>query len=44
MNKSIYLGLSITGLSIRFKIITYEPWYDYVKPKYNCKAKLLPAQ
>ena len=30
MNKSIYLGLSILELS---KIVMYEFWYDYVKPK-----------
>ena len=37
MNKPVYLGLSILGLS---KILIYEFWYDYVKPKYNKKAKL----
>ena len=37
MNKPIYLGLSI--LDIR-KILMYEFWYDYVKPKYNDKVKL----
>ena len=31
MNKSVCLGLSILELS---KILTYEFWYDYVKPKY----------
>ena len=30
MNKPVYLGLSIL----------YEFWYDYVKPKYDKKAKL----
>ena len=36
MNKSVYLGLSILELS---KILMYEFWYDYVKPKYRKKAK-----
>ena len=30
MNKSVYLGQSILELS---KIVMYEFWYDYVKPK-----------
>ena len=37
MNKAIYLGLSILELS---KIVMYEFWYDYVKPKYRQKTKL----
>ena len=37
MNKSIYLGLSILKLK---KIVMYEFWYDYLKPKCNEKAKL----
>ena len=37
MNKPIYLGLSI--LEIR-KILMYEFWYDYMKPKYNNDVKL----
>ena len=37
MNKPVYLGLSILALS---KILMYEFWYDYVKPKYDEKAKL----
>ena len=37
MNKPVHLGLSILELS---KILMYEVWYDYVKPKYNEKAKL----
>ena len=32
MNKSVYLGLSILGLS---KIAMDEFWYNYVKPKYK---------
>ena len=31
MNKPVYLGISILGLS---KILMYEFWYDYVKSKY----------
>ena len=37
MNKSIYLGLSILEIS---KILMYEFWYDYMKPKYNSNVKL----
>ena len=37
MNKSICLGISILELS---KILIYDIWYDYVKPKYDEKAKL----
>ena len=37
MNKPVYLGLSISDLS---KIVMYEFWYDYVKPKYCENAKL----
>ena len=36
-NKPIYLALPILKLS---KILMYEFWYDYVKPKYGEKAKL----
>ena len=38
MNHLIYLGLSILEIS---KIVMYEFWYDYLKPKYREKAKLL---
>ena len=37
MNKPIYLGLSILDIS---KILMYEFWYDYIKPKYNDNDKL----
>ena len=37
MNKPVHLGLSMLELS---KILMYEFWYDYVKPKYSEKAKL----
>ena len=37
MNKPIYLGLSILEIS---KIIMYEFWYDYMKPKYGNDVKL----
>ena len=32
MNKQVYLSLSKLDLS---KIVMYEFWYDYVKPKYG---------
>ena len=37
MNKPVWLGFSILELS---KILMYEFWYDYVKPKYDEKTKL----
>ena len=37
MNKPIYLGISILDIS---KILMYEFWYDYMKPKYNDNVKL----
>ena len=37
MNKPIYLGLSILEFS---KIVMYEFWYDYMKPKYGNDVKL----
>ena len=37
MNNSIYLGLSILEIS---KILMYEFWYDYMKPKYDNNIKL----
>ena len=36
-NKPIYLGLSILEFS---KILMYEFWYDYMKPKYSNNIKL----
>ena len=36
-NKPVYLGQAILGIS---KILMYEFWYDYLKPKYGEKAKL----
>ena len=35
--KPIYLGLSILDIS---KILIYELWYDYMKPKYGNRVKL----
>ena len=37
MNKPIHLGLSILDIS---KILMYEFWYDYMKPKYGNDVKL----
>ena len=37
MSKPVYLHLSILELS---KVVMYKFWYNYVKPKYNKKAKL----
>ena len=37
MNKPTCLGLSILEIS---KILTYEFWYDYMKPKYGDNVKL----
>ena len=37
MNKPISLGLSILDIS---KILMYEFWYDYMKPKYDSDVKL----
>ena len=37
MNKPIYLGMSILGIS---KITMYEFWYDYMKNKYDERANL----
>ena len=37
MNKPIYLGLSILEIS---KLLMYEFWYDYMKPKCGNNIKL----
>ena len=37
-NKTVYLGLSILELS---KILLYEFLYDYVKPIYGKKSKIV---
>ena len=37
MNKPVFLEFSILELS---KILMYEFWYNYVKPKYGGKGKL----
>ena len=37
MNKPIYLGLSILEIS---KLLMYEFWYGYMKPKYGDNIKL----
>ena len=37
MNKPIYLGLPILEIG---KILMYEFWYDYMKPKYNDNVRL----
>ena len=37
MNKPIYLGLPIFKIS---KILMYEFWHDYMKPKYGDNVKL----
>ena len=37
MNKPVYLDMSMLDIN---KTLMYEFWYDYVKPKYEEKAKL----
>ena len=38
MNKLLYLCMSILNIS---KTVMYEFWYDYIKPKYGERAKLI---
>ena len=40
MTNPLYLGMSILDIS---KILMYEFWYDYTKPKYGHRAKLCSA-
>ena len=40
MTKPLYLGMSILDIS---KILMYEFWYDYLKPKYRGRVKLCYA-
>ena len=37
MNKPVYLGMPILDIS---KTLMYKIWYDYIKPKYEDRAKL----
>ena len=37
MTKPIHLGMSILDIS---KILIYQFWYDYIKPKYGDRVKL----
>ena len=37
MNKPIYLDISILNI---MKTLMYDLWYNYIKPKYQDKAKL----
>ena len=37
MNKPVYLGQAILDIS---RTLMYEVWYDYIKPKYQEKARL----
>ena len=37
MNKPVYLGMLILDISKR---LMYKCWYDYIKPKYENRAKL----
>ena len=37
MNKPIYLGMTMLDIS---KTLMYQFWYDYIKLKYQDRAKL----
>ena len=37
MNRPVYIGMSILDIS---KMLMYKFWYNYIKPKYEKKAKL----
>ena len=37
INKPVYLGMSILDIS---KTLMYKSWFDYIKPKYEDRAKL----
>ena len=37
VNKPVYLGMSMLDIS---KMLMYKFWYDYIKPKYEQRAKL----
>ena len=37
MTKTIYISMSTLDIS---KILMYELWYDYIKPKYGDRAKV----
>ena len=37
MNKPVYLRLSILEIS---ETLMFEVWFDYIKPKNHCSAKL----
>ena len=37
VNKPLYLGISISDIS---KMLMYNFWYDYFKPKYGDRAEL----
>ena len=39
MNKPLYLGMSILDIS---KMLTYNFWYDYFKPKYSFIINITP--
>ena len=37
MNKPVYLSMSILGIT---ETLMYKFWHDYIKPKYQDKAKV----